>query len=101
MGDVFDLVNTAKTKFSTSRIVPSGVLRRRDVSWRRNGAVNSRYEWIAKTIGVTFVDPNSWVDDWDFGRDGLRIKQIGAKHLGLLSSRVYGFGGGRQKIRSE
>ena len=101
MGDVFDLVNTVKTKLSTSRIVLSGVLRRRDVSWRRNGAVNSRYEWVAKTLGVTFVDPNSWVDDWDFGRDCLHINQIGAKYLGQLYSRICGIGGGRQKIRSE
>ena len=43
MGDVYDLVNTAKTNFSTSIVVLSGVLRRRDVSWRRIGAVNSRY----------------------------------------------------------
>jgi hypothetical protein len=31
-GDVYDLVNTAKTKFSTPRVVLSGALRRRDVS---------------------------------------------------------------------
>ena len=43
IGDVYDLVHTAKTKFSTSRVVLSCVLRRRDLSWRRNGAVNSRY----------------------------------------------------------
>jgi len=75
MGDVYDLVNTAKTKFSASRVVLSGVLRREDVSWRRSGAVNDRLEWIANTPGVTFVDPNSWVDDWDFNRDGLHINR--------------------------
>jgi len=32
MGDVYDLVNMAKTKFSTSRVVLSDVLQRRDVS---------------------------------------------------------------------
>jgi len=73
MGDVYDLVNTAKTKFSTSRVVLSGMLQRQDVSWHRIGAVNSRYEWVATTLEVTFEDPNSWVDDWDFGRDGLHI----------------------------
>jgi hypothetical protein len=73
MGDVFDLVNTVKTKLSTSRIVLSGVLRRRDVSWRRNGAVNNRYGLEAQTLGVTFVDPSIWVDYWDFGRDSLHI----------------------------
>jgi len=63
MVDVYDLVNTAKTKFSTSKVVLSGVLRRRDLSWRRIGAVYSSYEWVAQKLGVTFVDPNSWVDD--------------------------------------
>ena len=37
MGEVYGLVKTAKTKFPTSKIVLSGVLRRRDVSWRRIG----------------------------------------------------------------
>jgi hypothetical protein len=32
MGDVYDLVNMAKTKFSTSRVVLSNVLQRRDMS---------------------------------------------------------------------
>ena len=59
MGDVYGLVNTAKTKFSTSRVVFSGVLRREDVSWRRIGAFNDRLEWVANTLGLTFVDPNS------------------------------------------
>ena len=63
MEDVYDLVNTAKTKFSTPRVVLCGVLRRRHVSWRFIGAVNSRYDWVAKTLGITSVDPNSWVDD--------------------------------------
>jgi hypothetical protein len=84
MGDVYDLVNTAKTKFSESRVVLIGVLRRRDVSWRSNGAVNSRYEWIANTLGVTFVDPNIWVGDWDFGGDGFQFNRRGARHLDQL-----------------
>ena len=73
VGDVYNLVNMAKTKFSTSWVGLSGVLWRQDVSWRHIGVVNSRYEWVAQTLGVTFVDPNSWVDNWDFGRDGLHI----------------------------
>jgi hypothetical protein len=66
MGEVYSLVNTAKGKFPQSRIVLSGVLRRKDVAWRRIGVLNGRYDWIAKTLGVTFVDPNSWLEDWDF-----------------------------------
>jgi hypothetical protein len=73
MRDVYDFVNTAENKFQTSRVAVSGVLRRQDMSWRCIGAVNSRYEWIVQSLGVTFVDPNSWMDDWDFGRDGLHI----------------------------
>jgi hypothetical protein len=75
MGDDYDLVNTAKTTFSKSRVVVSGVLRRQDVSWWRIGAVNSRYETIANALGVNFVDPSCWADEWDFVRDGLHIKQ--------------------------
>jgi hypothetical protein len=41
-GDVYDLVNAGKTKFSTSRVVLSGVLQRRDVSWPHIGTVKSR-----------------------------------------------------------
>ena len=59
MGEVYSLVDKAKVKFPQSRIVLSGVLRRTDVSWRRIRALNDRYDWIAKTFGVTFVDPNT------------------------------------------
>jgi len=57
--DVYDLVSTAETKFSTSRVVLGGVLRRQDVSLWRIGAVSNRYEWVVQKLGVTFVDPNS------------------------------------------
>jgi hypothetical protein len=59
MEDVYDLVNTAKTMFSTSRVVFSGLLQREDVSWRGTGAVYDRLECVGITLGVTFVDPNS------------------------------------------
>jgi len=69
MGEAYSLVNTANVKFPQSKIVLCGVLRRTDVAWQRIGALNDRYDWIAKTLGVTFVDPNSWLEDWDFARD--------------------------------
>jgi len=93
MGDAYDLVNSAKTKFSASRVVLSGVLLREDVSWRRIGAVNDRLERVAKTLEVNFVDPNSWVDEWDFSRDGLHINRRDAGHLGQLYSGVCGISG--------
>jgi hypothetical protein len=57
MGDVCALVNTAKTKFPQCRLVLSDVVTRRDVSWRRIGALNNSYDWIAKTCGVNFCRP--------------------------------------------
>ena len=66
------------------------------MSWRHIGVVNSRYEWIVDTLGVNFVDPNSWVGDWDFSRDGLHINRRGARYLGQIYSTVCGIGGGRQ-----
>ena len=37
------------------------------------------------TLGVTFVDPNRWTDDWGFGRDGLHINRRGARHLVIFT----------------
>ena len=59
MGEVYALVSTAKKKLRNCRCVLSGVLRRRDVSWRRIGALNSRLDWVANALVLTFVDPNS------------------------------------------
>ena len=88
MEEVYDLVNTAKTKFQGSRLIVSGVLRSRRVSWGHDGAANDRLEWVAGTLGATFVDPNNWIRDGDFGRDGLHLNRSGARQLGELYSRV-------------
>jgi len=77
MGEVYSLVNTAKGTFPQSKIVLSGVLRRTDLAWRRIGVLNDRYDWIAKTLG--FVDPDSWLEDWDFARDRLHINRRGTR----------------------
>jgi hypothetical protein len=44
MSDVYALVNKGKTKFPQASLVLSGVIRRKDVSWRRIGALNDRYD---------------------------------------------------------
>ena len=75
MGGVYSLVHKAKVKFPKFKIVLSGVLQRTDVSRWRIGALNYRYDWIAKTLIVTFVDPYSWLEGWDFARDGLHINR--------------------------
>ena len=71
MGEVYSLANKAKDKFPKSKIVLSGVLRQAGVSWWRIGALNDRYDWISGTLGISCVDPNICLEDWDFGRDGL------------------------------
>jgi len=52
MGEVYALVATAKRKLPNCRLVLSGVLRPRDVSWRHIGALNDRYDWIANALDV-------------------------------------------------
>ena len=97
MGEVHDLVNTAKSKFPGSRLVLSGVLRSKGVTWRRVGAANDRLEWVARKLGATFVDSNSWIRDEDFGRGGLYLNRNAARQLGELYSRVCGIDGDSQK----
>jgi hypothetical protein len=61
MGEVYALASTAQRKLPNCRLVLSRVLRPSDVSWRRIWALNNRYDWVAKTLGLTLVDPNSCV----------------------------------------
>ena len=60
-------------------------------------AANDRLEWVAGTLGATFVDPNSWIRDEDFGSDGLHLNRSGVNQLGELYCRVCERGMERQK----
>jgi hypothetical protein len=55
------LMATAKSKLQNCRLVLSGVLRHRDMSWRRIGVL--RFYWVANALGLTFVDPNSRIEN--------------------------------------
>ena len=90
MGEVCALVSTSKKKLPNCRLVLSGVLRRRDVSWRRIGALNDIFDWVANALGPTFVDPNSWIEEGDFARDGLHLNGRGKRRLGQIYARVSG-----------
>jgi len=47
-------------------------------------------------LGVILADPNAWLEDWDFARDGLHINRRGARRLNQLYFR-FGGTGGREK----
>jgi len=98
MGEVYLLVKDVKVKFPQTKTVLSGVMQRTDVSWRRIGALNDRCDWISKTVGVTFMDPKSWLEDWDFVRDGLHIYRRGARRLSQPYSRVGALDGRGKKM---
>ena len=88
------LVSTAKKKLPNCRLVLSGMLRSRNESWRRIGALNGRFDWVAKALELSFVDPNSWIEDGDFARDGLHLNGRGKRRLGQLHAIVSGLGVG-------
>ena len=90
MVEIYALVATAQRKIPNCRLVLSGVLRRRDVSWRRTGAVNDRFDWVANALGLASVDPNSWIEEGDFVIDGLQLNGRGKRRLGQLYARVSG-----------
>ena len=60
------------------------------MSWRHIGALNDRFDWVANALGRTFVDPNSWIEDGYFARDGLHLNGRGKKRLGQLYATVNG-----------
>ena len=94
MGEVYSLVADAKKRLPKCKLVLSGVLRRRDVSCRRIGVLNDRLAWVANAVGLTFVDPNSWVEEDDFVGDGVHLNGRGKRHLRNLYARVSGLAGG-------
>jgi len=100
MGEVYDLVNTAKATFPGSRLVLIGVLRSKGVKWRRVGTENDRLKLVARNLEATFIDPNSWIRDVDFGRDGLHLNRNGVRQLDDLYSRVCGIDGESQMIKN-
>jgi hypothetical protein len=81
-GEVYPLVATANRKIPKCRHVLSGVMRRRDMSWRRIGALNDTFDCVANALGLNFVDTNSWIEDWDFAGDGLHLNGKGMRQLG-------------------
>jgi len=42
-------------------------------------------------LGLTIVDPNSWIEEGGFFRDGLHLNGRGKRRLGQLYARVSGF----------
>ena len=64
------------------------MLRRRDVSWLRIGALNDRFDWQANALGLPFVDPR--IEDGDFVKDGLHLNGRGKRRLRQLHARVSG-----------
>jgi hypothetical protein len=98
MGELYDLKNAVKANFSDSKLELSGVLRSKGMSWRRVGAISHRLEWVAGNLGATFVDPNGWIGDGDFSRDGLHLNRDGATQLGDIYCRVSAAGDEGQRV---
>jgi len=67
------------------------------VSWRRIGALNNTFDWVANALGLTIVDPNSWIENRDFVRDGLQLNGRGKRRLGHLYARVSGLDVGESR----
>ena len=101
MGEAYELVTNVKKKLPNCKLLLSGVLRRRDVSWKRIGALNDRLDWVANAVGLMFVDPNSWIEDDDFSGDGVHLNPRGKRHLGNLYARVSGLKGGGSAERKQ
>ena len=53
-----------------------------------------RLDWVANAVGLTFVDPNSWIEEGTFSGDGVHLNARGKRHLGILYARVSGLEGG-------
>jgi len=84
-----------KEEIPNYTLVLSGVLRSRDVSRWLIGALNDIIRCVAKALFLTFVDPNTWIEEGNFARDWLLLIGRRKKQLGQPYARVSGpdFGG--------
>jgi len=97
MGEVYDLVNTAKGKITELQTSVYWCFERQQMG---DMAANDRLEWVARSVGATFVEPNCWIRDLDFGMDGLHLNRNGARELGDRHCRVCGIDGESRKVLS-
>lgn len=87
MGDMYDLAVRPKELYPKAKIIISGIVRRRGVHCTRIGRINEAFDWVADRTGATYVDPNSWINDGDLGRDGVHLNRRGATELGAWRQR--------------
>jgi hypothetical protein len=60
------------------------------VSWRLIGSLNDRFDWVANVLGITFVDPNSCIEEGDFARAGMHLNGTEKIRVGQINARVSG-----------
>jgi hypothetical protein len=53
---------------------------------------------VAERLGVEFVDPNSWMDDRDFARDGVHLNRRGVVALEELYLRMVASSSGDEDV---
>lgn len=82
------MITEIKMQNANSKIVMSVLLRRSDVNREDINDVNEDLHKIAIEQKIHFVDPNSWLDDFCFARDGLYTNKKGSVRLSALFSRL-------------
>lgn len=90
VGEIYDLCNVARKKFSGAKIIVNGIIKRKYVSPGKIEYINRGISWVCKRQGINFVNPNSWVREWDLGRDGLHLNRRGTFNFGnCLSNSIF------------
>lgn len=88
IGFIWDLATSVKNKFKSAKIVISGILRRRDVYYKRIDRINESIEWVCLQKEITFVDPNCWIGDRHLGRDGVHLNRKGSQVIANLFKNI-------------
>lgn len=84
MGDTMDLIDHIRKQNPRTQIIISGILQRRDVSWRRIRRINEELDWLCVTRNCLMVDGNCWIGNDDIARDGIHLNRNGSSKFGRL-----------------
>lgn len=79
IGDIWYLVELLKLKFPTSRIVVNAIIRKKGVSINLIKRLNQGIHWMCQKLNISFADPNPFIKNNCFARDGVHLNDLGVK----------------------
>lgn len=89
LGEIWNVVDAVKITFPNAKIVVSGIIMRRDESFKRISRLNSDIEWMCNRINIGFLDGNSLQLTRYLHNDGIHLLGQGKRLFGSFLKNTF------------